>query len=481
MPNLESLEPKGVWEIFERISRVPRGSGNEAAVISMLEGWAKERGIITKRDRTGNLLMSIPASPRSESRPSIVLQGHVDMVCEKDAATPHDFAKDPIALRVDGDWVTASGTTLGADNGLGVAMALAVAEDRSISHGPLEVLLTIDEERGLTGAGGIESGFISAKRMINLDSEEDDGIYIGCAGGRDTVYTLDAPRRTEDGAGVQVRVGGLMGGHSGLDINRNRGNAIRLLTRLLLAGMEASGARLIRLEGGNLRNAIPREARADLVIPKGAEGAFRSSIESVSERIRREELAGTDEGFSVEFESRGADAAMGEKDSARLLRLLLAIPNGVTAMSQTVEGLVESSSNLGVVRCEGDTVRITCCSRSSVMSSLDALALQHRCLGELAGAAIDQPPGYPGWKPNPESKLLARAREEYARVFGREPKLKAIHAGLECGLFTAKYPELDIVSIGPNIEGAHSPRERASISSTQRVWELLKAILERGA
>lgn len=479
MSHIESLEPMGVWSAFAEISRVPRGSGNEAAVMAMLEGWARKRGLATKRDRTGNMLVSIPATPGREADPSIVLQGHADMVCEKDGATPHDFTKDPIRLRVDGDWVTATGTTLGADNGLGVAMALAVAEDRSVHHGPVEVLVTIDEERGLTGASGIEEGFFSAKRMINLDSEEDDGIYIGCAGGRDTVLTLRAPRAAAEGAAIEVRVGGLLGGHSGLDIIRNRGNAIRLLARLLLAGAAEASLRLIRFEGGNLRNAIPREARAALVVPSGGDAAVVAAIRAAAERIRSEELAGIDDGFAVECAACPIEPAMAEAQSIHLVRLLVAIPNGVAAMSQMVEGLVETSSNLGVVRCEGEAVRITCCSRSSVMSSLDGMALQHRCLGEIAGAEIDQPQGYPGWKPNPDSRLLARTQEEYRRVFGCEPKLKAIHAGLECGLFTAKYPGLEIVSFGPNIEGAHSPRERASISSTARVYRLLTAILER--
>jgi dipeptidase D len=479
MSGIEGLEPRPVWQIFAAMSAVPRGSGNESAVMETLEGWARARNLATRRDAVGNMLVSIPATPGREKAPAVLVQGHVDMVCEKNAATPHDFSKDPIRLSRDGDWVAAEGTTLGADNGIGCAMGLAMAEAPGAVHGPIEVLLTVDEERGLTGASHVEKGFFTARMMINLDSEEDHGIFIGCAGGRDTVLGLTGTRGPVDGTVARaITITGLVGGHSGLDINRNRGNAIKILTRALLAVRESVEPRISLIQGGSLRNAIPREATAVVMLAASGVEEFERAIAEVLSRIKREELAGIDDDLAWTFTAAEGADAFDVATSRRVLSLLAALPNGVLAMSQSVENLVESSTNLGVVRTEGDRVRIVCCSRSSVMSSLAAIAEQHRALGELAGAAVEQPPGYPGWKPNLESPLLAVTRRKYVDVFHKEPELLAIHAGLECGLLTEKYPDLDIVSFGPNIEGAHSPAEKVDIASVQRVWRLFTAILE---
>jgi dipeptidase D len=479
MSGIDAMEPRAVWAAFAEMSRHPRGSGNEAGVMSAIEAWASARNLRTQRDTVGNMLVTIPPTRGRENAAPILVQGHVDMVCEKNASTPHDFTKDPIRLRLDGEWVSAEGTTLGADNGIGCAMGLALADTPGLAHGPLEVLLTVDEERGLTGASHVEKGFFSARRMINLDSEEDHGIFIGCAGGRDTVLTLRGVRAPAgDGLVRLVSLTGLVGGHSGLDINRNRGNAIKILTRALLAGAGDGGSRIAMIEGGSLRNAIPREARAVVVVPAARAAAFEAAVRDAVTRIQTEELAGIDDGIQFTVEAAEAPEAFDVASSRRILALLAAIPNGVLSMSQSVDGLVESSTNLGVVRTEGDAIRIVCCSRSSVMSSLGAIADQHRALGELAGATIDQPPGYPGWKPNLESPLLAVTRRKYVEIFRREPELLAIHAGLECGLLTEKYPDLDIVSFGPDIVGAHSPAEKVSVASVQRVWKLFTAVLE---
>jgi dipeptidase D len=479
MSGIEALQPRAVWAVFAEMSKVPRASGNEAGVMEALEGWARVRNLPTRRDAVGNMLVSIPASSGRHDADPVLVQGHVDMVCEKNASTPHDFAKDPIRLRLDGDWLTAEGTTLGADNGIGCAMGLAVADSPGLVHGPIEVLLTVDEERGLTGASHVDKGFFSARRMINLDSEEDHGIFIGCAGGRDTVLTLSCAREAlPDSAVFNVSLTGLTGGHSGLDINRNRGNAIKILIRSLVAASDEVDVRVARIEGGSLRNAIPREASAVVAVPRTKASTFDRLVRDAIARILDEELTGVDDGLRVTIDVGSEAAAFGASDSARILSLLAAIPNGVLAMSQSVRDLVESSTNLGVVRTEGDEVRIVCCSRSSVMSSLDGVVRQHRAVGRLAGAAVDQPPGYPGWKPNLQSPLLAVTRGKYVDVFGKEPELLAIHAGLECGLLTEKYPDLDIVSFGPDIVGAHSPAERVSVPSVQRIWKLFTAVLE---
>lgn len=480
MSGFDTLQPKAVWEIFREISKVPRDSGDEAAAMKMLARWAGARNLESKQDAVGNLLVSIPATPGHESAEPVVIQGHVDMVCERAAGSSHDFTRDPISIVIDGDWVRAEGTTLGADNGIGVAMGLANAIDRSVVHPPVEVLLTVDEERGLTGAAGIEPGFFRSQRMINLDSEEDDGIFIGCAGGRDTVYTIPIEKR-DPPTGFetrQVTIGGLAGGHSGLDINRNRGNAIKILVRALLRAAEGTPIEIASISGGTKRNAIARDATARVAVPKEEIESFEDQVRCSVGAIRREEAGEVDHSLEVTIEPAAESGSFGREPSMRILNLLAAIPHGVVAMSQAIPDLVESSTNLGVVETREAEVRIHCCSRSSVASALGGLVLQHRAIGRVSGATVSQPEGYPGWKPNPESELLKIARRQYVESLGTEPKLKAIHAGLECGLFTEKYPSLDIVSFGPNIVDAHSPRERVEIESVAKIWRLLAAVLQ---
>ncbi len=479
MGKLDKLQPAAVWRVFELLSGVPRGSGNEKGVMDALKAWADERGLAWKQDEVGNLLITIPATKGLEKAAPVLIQGHVDMVCEKNAATKHDFLTDPIRLQVKGDWVTADGTTLGADNGIGVAMGLALADDPA-PHGPVEVLLTVDEERGLTGAAGVKPGFFTARRMINLDSEEDDAIFVGCAGGRDTEFVLKnrTTRAPKDSAGRKVTITGLKGGHSGLDIGTGRGNAIRILTRALWAAAQVMDVRLVAINGGSMRNAIPREAEARVVIDKAKGRQFKKIVDGHLQRIAREELAGVDDGFTWQVAAVQAPRCFGLANSRTALDLMMAIPNGVLAMSRDIPGLVETSSNLGVVKTEGARIRLVCCSRSSVMSVLAALVDQHAALGRLAGADVDQPEGYPGWKPNLKSPLLQVVKKEYKKAFGTDAELLAIHAGLECGLLTEKYPDLDIVSFGPNIKGAHSPDEKVQISSVQKIWKLFTATLK---
>jgi dipeptidase D len=480
MSKIEQLQPQAVWKIFAAMNEIPRGSGNEAAVQAMFKQWAAARDLPCKEDAVGNLLISIPASKGKEKKPAVLIQGHVDMVCEKNAATKHDFEKDPIKSKIEGDWVTAEGTTLGADNGIGVAMGLALAEDTSITHGPIEVLLTIDEERGLTGAAGVQPGWFTASTMINLDSEEDHGIFMGCAGGADTIYHLKlrggkAPKTM---VGRKVALKGLLGGHSGLDIHTGRANANKLLARALDAASAAMPVRIQEFNGGLLRNAIPREAEARVLVPEDRAREFKKIVDGVLQKVLHEELVGVDEGLEWRVGAVKVEKAWSADESRRLLDLLMGIPHGVLGMSRAVDGLVESSSNLGVVATDGNKVRIVCCSRSSVMSNLDNLVGQHASLGRMADAVVEQPPGYPAWQPNPASNVLKTTVEQYEKLFGKTPDLMAIHAGLECGLLLENYPQLDIVSFGPNITGAHSPDEKVQISSVQKIWKLLGAVLE---
>ncbi len=483
MGKLDKLQPAAVWQVFEKMNDTPRGSGNETGVMNMLKAWADERSLNWRDDKVGNLLIEIPGTKGLEKGAPVLVQGHVDMVCEKNAATKHDFEKDPIKMKIEGDWVTAEGTTLGADNAIGCAMGLALADVKNVAHGPIEILLTIDEERGLTGAAGVEAGFFTAKTMFNLDSEQDDAIFVGCAGGRDTGFTLKnrTARAPKNSVGRKVTIMGLKGGHSGLDIHTHRGNAIKILNRALVAASAEMDVRLVEINGGSMRNAIPREAEAKVAIAKENGRKFKQLVDAHLGRIKAEELAGFDDGFEWKVAAVQVPRCFSLDSSRTTYRLLASIPSGVTSMSMDIAGLVESSTNLGVVKTNGSKVEITCCSRSSVMTALGELVDQHRMIGELAGAEVDQPEGYPGWKPNLKSKVLAITQAKYKKAFGVDAELLAIHAGLECGLLTEKYPDLDIVSFGPNITGAHSPDERVQITSVQKIWKLFTETIKEVA
>jgi len=481
MSSYDKLQPRPVWDIFARMSAIPRGSGDEVAVQAMFKAWAAERDLECKEDKVGNLLITIPATKGCEKAKPVLVQGHVDMVCEKNSATKHDFEKDPIKLQVKGDWLTADGTTLGADNGIGVAMGLALADTKGVKHGPIEVLLTVDEERGLTGAAGVQAGWFKASTMINLDSEEDAAIFMGCAGGRDSVFTvkLRGGKAPKGWVGRKVAIKGLKGGHSGLDVHTGRANANKLLARALREAMGQMDVRVSEMNGGMLRNAIPREADARVLVKEGDARQFKKLVDAFLKRVLAEELQDADEGLEWRVGSVKVEKAWSLADTARLLDLILAIPNGVLGMSRTIADLVETSSNLGVVKTDGNRVRMTCCSRSSTMSLLGHLVDQHRALAAMADAELDQPEGYPAWQPNPKSPLLKITVAEYKRLFKVEPELKAIHAGLECGLLLENYPQLDIVSFGPNITGAHSPDEQVQISSVEKIWTLFVGVIEK--
>jgi dipeptidase D len=477
---VENLDPKVVWKYFDRIRQIPHGSRNEAALAAAVVKWAEAAGCPVTRDATGNVLVRVAASRGCEKAPIVVLQGHLDMVCEKNSDKTFDFEKDPIVLVRDGDWIRADGTTLGADNGIGASIALSLMEDKTAKHGPLELLFTVDEETGLNGANGLEPGFLEGKLFVNLDSEEAGVFYVGCAGGRDTSIRLPISRAPIQKGSVAYRVDvkGLRGGHSGLDIVLNRGNAIRLVARTLAAAPNAAQVRLAAIEGGDKHNAIPREAWATVVIPADAAAAF--------ERVCAEQLAG----FRTEFASaepelaltavREAQApadAMDDASTRTAIGLLLALPHGVLAMSRDLPGLVETSSNVARVRTEAGAVALLTSSRSSNGSALNAVVGQIASICGLAGAAAEPNKGYPGWQPNMESRLLAVARKVWAEEAGAEPQITAIHAGLECGIIGEKYPGMDMLSFGPTIRWPHSPAECVSIESVGKVAEFTRALL----
>lgn len=483
------LEPTTVWECFAGIAAVPRPSKSEQKIRAHVRALAEQHKLKVREDRIGNLVVEVPATPGHEKAPVTVLQGHLDMVPEKNSGTAHDFEKDPIRLVVDRDpadgrqIVRAEGTTLGADNGIGVALAFAAATSPEVVHGPLELLLTCDEEMGMTGAKALTPDFFRGRRMLNLDSEEDDAIYIGCAGGMDTVLTWRLPilpRKSGEEA-CRVTVSGLRGGHSGGDIHENRGNAIKLLVRTLL-GANQSALRLATITGGSKRNAIPREATAVVCGPQGCLAAIQSSAGRVQAEAAAESYEPNVTIAVAAAPNEEAPGAISADETHRLLLALCALPHGVIGMHPKVAGLVQTSNNVATISSarEGDgalKIEVGLLSRSSLQSLLHGVAAQLAAVGKLTGAEIQQGGEYPGWEPNVDSPLLATCRSVYERLFGHSPRVLAIHAGLECGIIGERVGKMDTVSIGPTIKGAHSPDERVYVESVQKSWKFLVAIL----
>lgn len=478
---LNGLEPQLLWKHFDKIRSIPHGSGNEAQLAEYLLSYAKSRKLEAEKDESGNVVIRMPATKGYEDVPTVVLQGHMDMVCEKNSGVDHDFLKDAIEVKLDGEWLTAQGTTLGADNGIGMAAALAVVESEDVVHGPLELLFTVDEEVGLTGAGKLKSGFVTGEMMLNLDSEELGAVYIGCSGGGDSTIRLpvsfsDAPAGTK---GYVLKVTGCRGGHSGIDIHEQRGNAIKILARVLSETVRTQPCHLAGLRGGNKRNAIPREAEATLMVLETTVDDLAKLASDELEKIK-EELGGREKDLSVSVEPSDTMTfkVMEAGSQAAVLNLLLALPHGVEAMNYDIPGLVETSNNLATVSTGGDEVVIGTSTRSSIASALRALRAKIRATAELVGAEVEENEPYPGWKPNLESKLLGVVKTVHKEVFGKEPEAKAIHAGLECGIIGEKFPGMEMVSIGPWIEHPHSPEERVNIPSVGEFWKLFAAVLK---
>ncbi len=481
MPNaIEGLKPGLVWKYFAAISQIPRGSKNEAAISQYVVKTAKNLGLEVKADKLGNVVVRKPASSGHERKPVIVLQGHLDMVCEKNNDKVHDFTKDPIELVRKGNLMMANGTTLGADNGVAVATNLAIMEDRSLQHGPLEFLFTIDEETGLTGAANLEPGFVEGKTLLNLDSEEEGALYVGCSGGRDTIGTwslaLD-PMPAKSIVAV-LRVSGLRGGHSGLEIDKGRGNAIKIIGRILTALAE-QGVRVSSIDGGNKHNAIPREAQAVVVLPKAK---WDIALELVVEwgGIVKAELATVEPDLAVSLQEHTAKKAKVIKKAVlrKILQTIAALPHGVTKMSADIPGLVETSTNVAVIRTGKKDLSLATSQRSSVASEIKEIAQSVSAVFTLGGADVRASDGYPGWKPNMESPILKVARSTYRQLYGKDPDVKAIHAGLECGIIGERYPGMDMISFGPTLEGVHSPDEKIYIDTVERFWNYLLGILK---
>jgi dipeptidase D len=472
------LKPETLWKHFDRICKIPHCSKHEGPLAEYVLSVAKQNNCNARKDKAGNVVIEKPASPGRENSPAVVLQGHLDMVCEKNSDMVHDFSKDPIRVRMMDGWITASGTTLGADNGLGVAAALAVLEDRTLVHGPLELLFTADEETGLNGAGSLKPGSLKGRILLNLDSEEEGTFFIGCAGGADSDISLKIRRAAKaSGKRLAVSLAGLRGGHSGLDIHTGRGNAVQLLARMLFK-METPFA-LVSLEGGNKHNAIPREAFAKVLVAPKDEAKFKKALAGRFEAVRFEHKAvEKDMALSVAPDAETKLKPMDAASRDAFLSLLFGLPHGVAAMSQEIPGLVESSNNVAIVRCEAAWVRIHTSSRSSIGTALEAVRAKVEAVAGLAGAKITHLKGYPGWTPNLESPLLKSMKEVHVRLTGKEPEIKAVHAGLECGIIGEKFPGMDMISFGPNLSNPHSPDERAEVNSVERFYGLISATLE---
>lgn len=481
MKTILDLDPKEVFYYFNEVCQVPRPSKHEEQIIAYLKEFGAKHNLETSIDEVGNVLIKKPATPGYESKETVVLQSHVDMVCEKNAETQHDFTKDPIEPVIDGDWLKANGTTLGADNGIGIAAELALLASDTIEHGPIECLFTIDEETGLTGAFALKSGFFDGNILLNLDSEDEGELFIGCAGGIDTVATFTyTPHEVPVGYFYfKVTVKGLNGGHSGDDINKNLANANKILVRYLNIVRSKHDVKVCEINGGNLRNAIAREAYAVVAVPIEYKHDVRIDLNVFAAEVEAEYHV-TEPRMVLELESHDAmPTCIDDHTANQLLLSLHAVHHGVFMMSQDIEGLVETSSNLASVKMKEDnTIQVETSQRSSILSSRDNMAETIRATFKLAGAEISHGDGYPGWKPNPESPILAIAVESYERLFGSKPAVKAIHAGLECGLFLEKYPHLDMVSFGPTLRGVHSPDERMEIVTVEKWWKHLLDVLK---
>ncbi len=473
---LKGFEPVGLWHYFDQIRQIPRESGNETAVVRYLIEFARNNHLDYQSDEVGNVIIRKPASPGNEGKPGVVLQAHVDMVCEKNSDKAFDFATDPIQLRVDGDWLLAQDTTLGADNGIGVAAAMYVLTEPNLVHGPIEALFTVDEERGLTGANNLKPGILKGSYLINLDSEDEGVFTVGCAGGRDSTLYVPISWITRSNPALTIKVGGLKGGHSGVDINMGKGNSIKLMARLLQRFCSSWSLCLADIKGGSKRNAIPREAEAVIGYTGNAEQLIHE-MNLYFEQMKSE-FCESEPDMKLQI-SQGVMPGqfLRQEDTARLINLLIALPHGVIAMSQTMKDKVETSTNLATISIEQNQVSIGEMSRSSNATGMDLVCGIVLACAEPAKADIFQSSGYPGWQPNLKSELLKTMIRLHSELFKKEPIVESIHAGLETGIIGKQYPAMDMISIGPDIRFPHSPDEKVRIPSVNNFWILLKQTL----
>lgn len=481
MSVLGHLQPALVWKHFEEITKRPRPSKQEEKMVAYVVDFGKSMGLETIVDTFGNIIIKKPASAGMENVKTVVLQSHLDMVCESNRGVVHDFENDALKIYIDGDWVKAQGTTLGADNGIGVAASLAVLEDKTLVHGPIECLFTLDEETGLTGASSLQKDLLQAKILLNLDSEEEGSLYIGCSGGKDTkgVFKFSKEAVPADSTAYELKVAGLLGGHSGLEIHVGLGNAIKILTRLIWEYRKKNNIAVASFDGGNKHNAIPREAFAVVVVPNRDKQKLEDFVATFNTMVKAEN-ATKEPNLVVSAEAHALPEFIIEnKVVVQLLNTLYALPHGVIKMSADIEGLVETSTNLAVVTTREDSFLIVTSQRSSVASENADIVNMAETVLLLASAEISHGDGYPGWKPNVNSEILGIFKKAYSDLFGKEPEVKAIHAGLECGIIGERYPELDMISCGPTMFGVHSPDERLNIPSVEPFFNLLKTVLAR--
>ncbi|MBT3243710.1 MAG: aminoacyl-histidine dipeptidase [Bacteroidetes bacterium] len=476
-----NIEPQAIWNYFEDILRIPRPSDSEQKIRQYLLDFASKHNLDCKVDDTGNVLISKAPTAGREQSSGVILQSHMDMVCEKNKDCEIDFMNDPISAYIDGNWVKAKGTTLGADDGIGIAAQLAVLSSSDISHGPIECLFTVAEETGLSGAFGLKDGFLTNKILLNLDSEDEGEIFIGCSGGIDTTAWFDYQNDLlpDDYSSVELRVSGLKGGHSGDEIHKGLGNSIKILNRFLWDQADELELRISHFEGGNLRNAIPREAACIVTLPAENEKTLIERFEAF-EKITRNELPHTEPDLALSHTKTSLPAEVIDIDTqSNMLNALYACPHGVLAWSQSMDNMVETSTNLAALKFVDGRIKVTTSQRSSLESAKNNMASMVESAFLLAGAETKRSGRYPGWNPNPNSALVRLSEKVYEDIFGNKPIVRAIHAGLECGLFLEKYPDLDMISFGPTIRGAHSPDERLDIDSTQKFWKYLIELLEQ--
>ncbi len=476
---LNSLQPAAVWQYFGQLMNIPRPSKHEAKVSAFLQEFGRQLNLETLADEVGNVLIRKPASKGYENAPGVCLQAHMDMVCEKNGDKEFDFLTQPIQAYVEDGWLIGDGTTLGADDGIGVAAAMAILADNSIEHGPLECLFTVDEETGLTGAANLRTDWLKSSILLNFDDEDEGEYCIGCAGGIDTTVAIDYTTRPVPAgeSSYRIKVSGLQGGHSGDDINRGRGCAIKILTRILWNATENHKIGLACIDGGNLRNAIAREAWADIVVAHDYEAAFRSMVDDFAKHICFE-FRSTEPNMQVTLEPIEEPACLIDRQTQyNLLNALYACAHGVLAMSREIENFVETSTNLASVKMDDHQIHIATSQRSSVESAKHAAAQKIEATFRMIGAHVSHGDGYPGWTPNPDSKVLKVGVETYKRMFGHDPIVRAIHAGLECGLIGEKYPNMDMISYGPTLRGVHAPGEKIEIKTVEMFWNLTCEIL----
>ncbi|HAQ64996.1 MAG TPA: cytosol nonspecific dipeptidase [Bacteroidales bacterium] len=477
---LNQLQPQAIWKNFRSLTLIPRPSKSEDKIREFMVSFGKGLGLETIMDEVGNVIIRKPATKGMENRKGIVMQGHLDMVPQANSDKKHDFTTDPIEVKIDGEWVKANGTTLGADNGIGVAAAMAILESKDIPHGPIEALFTADEETGMTGAFGLKPGILHSDILLNMDSEDEGELYVGCAGGIDANITFDYDEEAVPGnlGAFTLKVSGLKGGHSGMDIILGRGNANKLLFRFLKHAADEHRLRIAYINGGGLRNAIPREAIAVVTVPVDQTEKLTKCVTQF-DAIYKAELSATEPNLSFTIEKAPMPAALMDKATQwSVTNAIYGCPNGVIRMSDSMPGLVETSNNLASVATIAGKVKISCLLRSSVDSAKDDLAAMLSSVFELAGADVQLDGGYPGWKPNMDSPILKKMQDIYQKLYGKIPEIKAIHAGLECGLLGGVYPNWDMISFGPTIRSPHSPDERVNIETVQKFWDFLVATLK---